>query len=93
MKEKENIKQMLDAYFLQEKKKEQSQKLQEQIAQQTSKSSFFKWKALAIPLAATILLSLGLSIWAAKQKDKTKQEIAQSQILYEDDDFVIYVQN
>lgn len=91
MKNKENIDKILNAYFQQERRKEKSQSLQEQVAQQTIKSGSFKWKALAIPIAATVLLSLGLSIWSMLLTSKDKVKIVESEIIYENDDFIIYI--
>ncbi|PVX49942.1 hypothetical protein C7377_1582 [Balneicella halophila] len=91
MKSKKNTEKQLSDYFEKEKRSSDSDKLKARIASQTIQKRNFTLRKLAIPIAATVLIALGLSLWAV-QNIHHKKQIAQTEILYEDDDFIIYMQ-
>ncbi|MBS9768864.1 MAG: hypothetical protein KGV44_15185 [Flavobacteriaceae bacterium] len=81
---------LLEQYFQKEQCKEDSQRLQERIAMQTYKKTVFEWKKLAIPtVAASVLFAVGVSFWKHSQQSEPVQ-LAQREIIYEDDDLMIY---
>ncbi len=82
---------LLEQYFQEKQLKEDSERLQERIALQTYRKPTFNWQRLAIPVAATILLIIGVSVWTSKQQQKAPIQLAQKEIIYEDDDLLIYI--
>ncbi len=81
---------LLEQYFQKEQRKEDSQRLRERIAMQTYKKSVFGWRKITIPaVAATVLLAVGVSFWKNTQQPEPLQ-LAQKEIIYEDDDLMIY---
>ncbi len=81
---------LLEQYFQKEQRKEDSQRLQERIAMQTYKKNVFGWRKITIPaVAATVLLAVGGAFWKNTQQPEPLQ-LAQKEIIYEDDDLMIY---
>lgn len=93
MQDKKDTQSLLAAYFQKEKKIAKSKNLKECIARQTIKKKAFNWKSMAMPVvAATILLVLGLSLWIKQEKKQNTEKIAsQTEVIYEDEDFIIYI--
>ncbi len=81
---------LLEQYFQKEQRKDASKQLQERIAMQTYKKNVFGWRKITIPaVAATVLLAVGMSLWKSTQQSEPLQ-LAQKEIIYEDDDLMIY---
>ncbi len=81
---------LLEQYFEKEQRKEDSQRLQERIAMKTYKKNVFSWKKLVIPtVAASVLLAVGVSFWKNMPQPEPVQ-LVQKEIIYEDDDLMIY---
>ncbi len=90
MEHKKDIEKLLESYFQKKQLREESLRLQEKIALQTYQKHTFSWQRFAIPVAATILLIIGVSVWTDKQKTAPVQ-LAQKEIIYEDEDLMIYI--
>ncbi len=87
-----NTDKLLEQYFQKEQRKEDSLQLQERIIKQTYKKSVFGWRKLTIPaVAATVLLIIGISVLKSIQQKEAVQ-IAQKEIIYEDEDLMIYME-
>lgn len=84
---------LLNEYFEKEKRKTDGQILENKLRKILQKQTgLYRIKRLTIPVAATILLTLGITYYALYNKLSNETEIPQSQIIYQDDDFMIYVQ-
>ncbi len=92
MEQQKDINRLLQNYFQQEQQKENSRQLQKRIAMQTASKSIFTWRGLALPIAASLLLIIGFSVWSSKQQLKNRQ-LAQENIVYEDNDLLIYIKD
>ncbi len=84
---------LLEQYFQKEQRKEDSLQLQERIAKQTYKKNVFSWRKLTFPaVAATLLLVLfGIAFWTSTQRPNNNVQLAQREIIYEDEDLMIYL--
>lgn len=91
MQNRKSTEELVADYFQHSKKQTESEKLKVRIAQQTSKSTSSKLKRIVLPVAATVLLVLVFSIWTNQLIQKQKNKVPQSEVIYEDDDFIIYV--
>ncbi len=86
-----NTDKLLEQYFQKQQRKEDSLQLQKRIAKQTCKKDVFAWKKFTIPaVAATVLLAFGIAFWTSTQQPKNVQ-LAQREIIYEDEDLMIYL--
>lgn len=92
MKEQRTIDKLISDYFEKEKQQTNSDRLKAKILAQTVDKKNFRIRRLVIPVAATILLVLGISVWTWKQVQRSKTNNQQTEVLYEDDDLIIYVQ-
>ncbi len=92
MKQKKDINQLLKNYFEQEQHRKDSELLQKKIAQQIKMSPAINWTKWVLPIAASLLLIVGISIFMNKQKFINKQ-LAKEDIIYEDSDLLIYYEN
>lgn len=94
MKDKKNIDNLLDAYFQAEKQTEASEKLQKNIVRHIVSRKRLKMRRIVVPVAASLLLVVSISFWIQRQKTQhIEKTVAQSEIIYEDEDFIIYIKN
>lgn len=96
MKQELNNKQidkLLNIYFTKEKREAKGNILEHKLRKTLQKQMIFhRIKRFTIPVAAIVLLSLGIAYYSFYNKLFKKTEIPQSQIIYQDDDFMIYIQ-
>lgn len=91
-KEAKHINTLINNYFKGEKRIEQGNLLEKKILKSLQKKTFtYRIKRFSIPVAATILISTSVIYTSLNQVDK-QNKISESQIIYQDDDFIIYVQ-
>lgn len=87
-----NIDKLIHNYFEKEKRIEKGDLLEEKLIKSLQKQTFTqRIKRFAIPIAATILIGTGI-IYTFLNHTSKKNKISESQIIYQDDDFMIYVQ-
>lgn len=91
-KEAKHINTLINNYFKGEKRIEQGNLLEKKILKSLQKQTFtYLIKRFSIPVAAAILISTSIIYTSLNQADK-QNKISESQIIYQDDDFIIYVQ-
>lgn len=91
MKKESNIDQLLDEFFVKEKRQIQGVKLESSLRNSLKESNMRRIRMSVIGIASMILLAVGI-FFAMEQKTSKNLQIAESKILYQDKNMIIYIE-
>lgn len=89
--EEQNIDKLLDDFFTLQKREKRGAEIEERIRKQILKEKYHRIKRMIFPIAAMLLVFIGTT-FLLKEKKISNKKIAESQILYQDEDFVLYIE-
>lgn len=91
MKKESNIDQLLDEFFVKEKRQMQGVKLENSLRNSLKENNMRRIRMSVIGIASMILLAVGI-FFAMEQKTSKNLQIAESKILYQDKNMIIYIE-
>lgn len=91
MKEESNIDRLLDEFFVKERRQIQGVKLENSLRNRLKERNIRRIRMSVIGIASMILLAIGI-FFAMEQKTSKNPQIAESKILYQDKNMIIYIE-
>lgn len=91
MKEESNIDRLLDEFFVKERRQIQGMKLENSLRNSLKERNIRRIRMSVIGIASMILLAIGI-FFAMEQKTSKNPQIAESKILYQDKNMIIYIE-